>query len=256
MSATVPRPGSSFISLPTYCRPRSRRSSPWVPGHNALTRVVAHLPTHLLRAAEPQEFALGPRPQHPYPGPPSSPNPPTTGRRAVGVGPRSPTTASRPGWSLISLPTYCGPPSRRSWPLGPGHNAPIRVVVHLPTHLLRAAQLQELTLSPRPQRHDQGRRAHPNPSTAGHGAAEACPWSPAATPRPGQHAQHQTQRHCTRQRPRASARQKRRPFARQRPRPSAGQRPSPSARQRPRPSARQRQGPFTRQRPSPSARQR
>ena len=34
-------------------------------GHSALTRVVVSLRHHPLRAAEPQEFALGPRPQRP-----------------------------------------------------------------------------------------------------------------------------------------------------------------------------------------------
>ena len=66
--AAAPRPGSSFNPQLTYCRLLSRRSSPSVPGHSAPTRVVFQPLTHLLQAAEPQEFALGPRPQRPDQG--------------------------------------------------------------------------------------------------------------------------------------------------------------------------------------------
>ena len=118
----------------------------------APTRVVIYPPTHLLRAAEPQEFALGPRPQRPDQGGRSSPYPPTAGRRAAGVRPRSPATAPRLGSSFLSVPTHCGPPSRRSLPLVSGHSAPTRVVVPLRTHPLRAAEPQEFALGPRPQR--------------------------------------------------------------------------------------------------------
>ena len=64
--ATAPRPRSSFLSVPTHYGPLSRRSSPLVPRHSAPTRVVVPLITHPLRAAEAQQFALGPRPQRPY----------------------------------------------------------------------------------------------------------------------------------------------------------------------------------------------
>ena len=50
-----PAPTPTRSSL-THCAPPSRRSSPSVPGHSAPTRVVVYPPTHLLRAAEPQEF--------------------------------------------------------------------------------------------------------------------------------------------------------------------------------------------------------
>ena len=78
-AATAPRPGSFFNPQPTYCRPLSRRSSPSVPGHSAPTRVVFQPPTHLLQAAKPQEFTLGPRPQRPDQGRLSTPNSPTAG---------------------------------------------------------------------------------------------------------------------------------------------------------------------------------
>ena len=95
--ATAPRPWSSFIPQPTYCGPPSRRSSPSVPAHSAPTKAFVHRRTHLLRAAEPQEFALGGRPQRPDQGRLSTPNSPTAGRRAAGVPPRSPATAPQPG---------------------------------------------------------------------------------------------------------------------------------------------------------------
>ena len=59
---TAPRPGSPFLSVPTHCGPPSRSSSPSVPSHSAPTRAVVPLRTHPMWAAEPQEFALGPRP--------------------------------------------------------------------------------------------------------------------------------------------------------------------------------------------------
>ena len=169
--ATEPRPGSSSTPGPTYCGTPSRRSSPSVPGHKAPPRVDVYPPTHLLRAAEPQKFALGPRPQRPNQGRRSAPYPPTAGRRAAGVRPRSPATEPRPGSSSSPEPTYCGTPSRRSSPSVPGHRAPTRVVVYPPTHLLQAAEPQEFALGPRPQRPDEGRRSSPYPPTAGCGAA-------------------------------------------------------------------------------------
>ena len=143
--ATAPRPGSSSTPQPTYCGPLSRRSSPLVPGHSAPsksslvlqptycglpshrsspsvpghsapTRVVVPLRTHPLRAAEPQQFALGSRPQRPDRGRRSSPNPPTVGCRAAAVRPQSPAKAPRPGSLFVSVPTHCGPPSQ-----GKGH---------------------------------------------------------------------------------------------------------------------------------------
>ena len=167
MSGHSPRLGSSFLSVPTHCGPPSRRSSPTVPGHRAPTRVVVYPPTHLLRAAEPQEFALGPRAQRPDNGRCSSPYPPTAGRRAVGVRPRSPATEPRLGSSSTPQLTYCGPPSRRSSPSVPGHSAPTRFAVPLRTHPLRATEPQECALGPRPQRPDEGRLSTPNPPTAG-----------------------------------------------------------------------------------------
>ena len=97
----------------THCGPPSCRSSPSVPGHSAPPRVVVYPPTHVLRAAEPKEFALGPRPQRPDQGRRLPPKPPTAGRRAAGVRPQSPATAPRPGSLFLSVPTHCGPPSRR-----------------------------------------------------------------------------------------------------------------------------------------------
>ena len=173
----------------------SRRSLPSVPGLSALTRVVVYPPTHLLRSAEPQEFALGPRPprpdqgrrsssksptagrraeefalgprpQHPDQCRRSSPYPPTVGRRAAGVHPRSPATAPRPGSLFLLVPTNCGPWSCGSSPSVPGHSAPTKVVVPLRTHPLRAAEAQEFALGPWPQRPDQGRLSTPNPPTA------------------------------------------------------------------------------------------
>ena len=61
-------------------------------------------------------------------------------------------------------PTYCGPPSRSSSLLVPGHSAPSRVVVPLRTHPLGAAEPLEFALRSRPQRPDQGvvpLRTHP-----------------------------------------------------------------------------------------------
>ena len=205
--ATTPRLGSSSTPQPTYCGPPSRRSLPSVPGHSALTRVVVPLCTHPLRAAEPQQFALGPRPQRPDQGrrlPPnsptagrrvaevcprstakcpdhgrcSSPYPPTAGRRAAGVRPRSPATEPRLGSSSTPQLTYCGPPSRRSLPSVSGHSALNRVVVPLCTHPLRAAEPQKFAHGPRPQRSGQGRRLPPNSPTAGRRAAEVCPSRP------------------------------------------------------------------------------
>ena len=161
-----PAPTPTRSSL-THCAPPSRRSSPSVPGHSAPTRVVVYPPTQLLRAAEPQEFALGPRPPRPDQGRRSSPYPPTAGRRAAGVRPRSPATAPRPGSSFNPQLTYCRPPSRRSSPSVPGHSIPTRVVFQPPTHLLQAAEPQEFALGPRPQRLDQGRLSTPNSPTAG-----------------------------------------------------------------------------------------
>ena len=69
--------------------------------------------------------------------------------------------------ALPSQPTYCRPPDRKGSPSVPGHSAPTRVVVHLPTHLQRGTELQELALGPRPQRRDQGRRSSSNPPNAG-----------------------------------------------------------------------------------------
>ena len=151
----------------THCGPPSRNSSPSFPGHSAPTRVVFYPPTHLLRAAEQHEFALGPRPQRPDQSCRSSPYPPTAGRRAQAVRPRSPATAPRPGLSLLSVPTHCRPPSPSSSPSFPGHSARTRVVVPLRTHPLRAAKPQRFALGPRPQRPDQGCLSTPNPPTAG-----------------------------------------------------------------------------------------
>ena len=67
----------------------------------------------------------------------------------------------------------------------PGHSAPTRVFVHLPTHPLRAAELQELALGPRPNRPDKGICSCPNRPTAGRRAAGVGPWSLAIAPRPG-----------------------------------------------------------------------
>ena len=183
--ATAPQPGSSSTPQPTYCGPLSRRSSPSVPGHSAPTRVVVPLCTHPLRAAKPQEFALGPRPQRPDQGRRSSPYPPTAGRRAAGVRPRSPARAPPPGSSFLSVPTHCGPPSCRSLPSVPGHSASTRVVFQPPTHLLQAAEPQEFALGPRPQRPDRGRLSPPNSPTPGRRAAGVRPRSPATAPRPG-----------------------------------------------------------------------
>ena len=154
-------------------------------GHSAPTRVVVPLRSHPLRAAEPQEFALGPRPQRPDQGRRLPPNSPTAGRRAAGVCPWSPATAPRPRASFLSVPTHCGPPSRRNSPSVPGHSAPTRVVVYPPTHLLRAAKPQEFALGVRPQCPDQGRRSSPYPPTAGRRAAGVRPRSPATEPRLG-----------------------------------------------------------------------
>ena len=182
----APQPVPRRLSVPTYCGPPSRTSSPSVPGQGSPTRVVVPLCTHLRRAAEPQEFALGPLPTAPRPGssflsvptycgPPSrrssplvpcpqrpdqghrsSSNPPTAGRRAAGVRPQSLPTAPRPGSSFIPQPTYCGPPSRRSSPSVPGHSAP-----------------------------NQGRRSSPYSPTAGRRAAGVHPQSRATAPGPG-----------------------------------------------------------------------
>ena len=165
--ATAPRPGSSFLFVPTHCGPPSRRSSPSVPGHSAPTRVVVPLRTHPPRASEPQKVALGPQPQRPDQGRLSTPDPPTAGRRAAGVRPRSPAIAPRQGSSFLSVPTHCRLPSRRSSPSVPGHSAPTRVVVPVCTHPLRAAEPQEFALGPRPQRPDQGRLSIPDPAAAG-----------------------------------------------------------------------------------------
>ena len=131
--ATAPRRGPSSIPQPTYCGPLSCKTSPSVPGHSAPTRVVVYPPTHLLRAAEPQEFPLGRRPERPDQGRRSCPNPPTAGRRAAGVHPRSPATAPRQGSSFLSVPTHCGLPGRKSSPSVPGHITPTGVVFQPPT---------------------------------------------------------------------------------------------------------------------------
>ena len=159
-----PAPTPTRSSL-THCGLPSRKSSPSVPGHSAPTGVVVHPPTHLLRAAEPQEFALGPRPQRPDQGRRSSPYPPAAGWRAAGVRPQSPATAPRPGSSFFSVPTHCGLPSCRSLPSVPGHSARTRVVFQPPTHLLHAAEPREFALGPRPQRPDLDNM----PSTKGKG---------------------------------------------------------------------------------------
>ena len=138
-----------------------------------------------LRAVEPQEFALGPRAQRPGRGRRLSPNPPTAGRQAARVRPRSPATTPRLGSSFIPQLACCGRPSCRSLPSVPGHSAPTRVVVPLHTHPLRAAEPQEFALGPRPQCPDHGRRSSPYPPTAGRRAAVVCPWSLAIAPRPG-----------------------------------------------------------------------
>ena len=163
------------------CRPSRLR-----PKHLSLGRPNTHaFICHQLRAAGLQVFALGPRPQRPDQGRHSSPNPPTAGLQAAGVGPWSPATAPRLGSSFVSEPTYYRPPSRRSWPWVPGPSAPTKVVVRLPTHPLRAAEPKDLALGPWPHRPDRGPRSSPNPRTAGRRAARFRPWSPATSPRTG-----------------------------------------------------------------------
>ena len=54
----------------------------------------------------------------------------------------------------MSLPTDCGPPSRKSWPLVPGHSAPTTGVLHIPTHPLLATEPQKVALGTRPPRLD------------------------------------------------------------------------------------------------------
>ena len=65
-----------------------------------------------------------------------------------------------------------------------GRSSSTRGIPHPPTHLPVAREPQKLALGSWPQSLDLGRRPSPNPPTAGRQAAEVCPWSLAAAPRP------------------------------------------------------------------------
>ena len=129
-----------------------------------------------LLATEPQELALGPRPQRPDEGFCSSPNPPTAGRRAAGGGPWSPATPPLPGSLFISQPTHCGPPSRSSWALVPGRLEQCRrSSLNPPTCIKWARSAQE----PKEQADYHFEYRGPGPD---------CPpelWSPTSAHRPG-----------------------------------------------------------------------
>ena len=110
-----------------------------VSGRSALTRVICHLPTHLLLALEPQKFALAPWPLRLDHGRRPSPNPANAGRRAGEICPWSLAAAPRSRLSYIPQPTYCWPLRRRSLPLVPGRRASTRVFVHLPADPLASS---------------------------------------------------------------------------------------------------------------------